>query len=408
MAFKLFLRVFKILAKIFLYLILLLLIVFAIKYITCPVYIFEQSHPFEGETFYNPYQEMDASHWRKANFQIQSYAWKGITSGRGNTNEVIHDVYKSLNYDIIATSDYQKINKYLEDQQAYIPVYEHGYGIKKNHQVLIGAKKVLWKDYPFFQTIHNMQHILNSLRPDNELTFIAHPKLRHGYSPEDMELLTNYDGIEVLNNYRTSLEHWDAALSSGKYVTILGNDDAHDISNPNEIGHHCTFVNAPAINKEEIIESLKAGNAFGAMIYRPYDESFSEKTERIKILPMLENFEIKGDSILIKTDSIAKEIKFIGQGGKLLKGIKNTNNTYYKIEDNDTYVRTEIEFPGQHIYYLNPVCRSTNYSPPAAPLPEINYYRTYILRIIGFGTIIFIFINVFYIRKRIKKKRVHS
>ena len=121
---------------------------------------------------------MDSNAWVKANFQIQSYAWKGITSGRMNTNQRIDSIYKLLDYDVIATSDYMKINCYKEDLDAYIPVYEHGYGIFKNHQVCIGAKKVNWVDFFFYQTLNHKQQILNKIRGNNELVFIAHSKVK--------------------------------------------------------------------------------------------------------------------------------------------------------------------------------------------------------------------------------------
>lgn len=372
----------------------------AIKYFTCPVYDFTSSKPFSGNHFFNPYINIDSSNWRKANFQIQSYAWKGITSGRGNTNEKIYDLYKSLGYDIIATSDYQKINRYRENEPDYIPVYEHGYGIKKNHQVLLGAKKILWKDYPLFQTIHNKQHILNLLKKENELVYIAHPKLRHGYQPADMQILGNYDGIEVLNNYRTSLEHWDAALSAGNYVTILGNDDAHDITNPDEIGHHCTFIQSPTVNKADILAAMKSGNAFGAQIYRPNGEPFDTKINRTKILPIIKAVEISNDSLQISTDSIAREIRFIGQNGINLLTVNHTNHTFYKLRNNDTYIRTEIEFYSNNIYYLNPVCRTNDTFPSTKPAPEINKLKTTILRILGFASILLIILNYYFLRKR--------
>ena len=341
----------------FLYFILSLFFLITIEYITCPIYNFTSTNPFSGDHFFNPYSKMDSSYWRKANFQIQSYAWKGITSGRGNTNEKIHEIYSRLGYDIIATSDYQKINRYRQEFPDYIPVYEHGYGIKKNHQVLIGAQKVLWRDYPFFQTIHNKQHILNLLKADNELVYIAHPKLRHGYQPADMQSLGNYDGIEVLNNYRTSLEHWDAALSTGNYVTILGNDDAHDITNPDEIGHHCTFIQSATTNRADILAAMKSGNAFGAMIYRPNSEPFEIKIERTKVLPILKAVKISNDTLFVDTDSIAREFRFIGQNGNNLLTENHTNNTFYILQKNDTYVRTEIEFYSKSVYYLNPICK---------------------------------------------------
>ncbi|MCD4731430.1 MAG: hypothetical protein K8R74_12565 [Bacteroidales bacterium] len=392
-------------SKSFLFFILFLFFIISIKYITCPVYNFKPSKPFSGKHFYNPYSNIDSSFWRKANFQIQSYAWSGITSGRGNTNEKIHDIYNRLGYDIIATSDYQKINRYRQEDPDYIPVYEHGYGIKKNHQVLIGAQKVLWKDYPIFQTIHNKQHILNLLKEENELVYIAHPKLRHGYEPVDMEKLSNYDGIEVLNNYRTSLEHWDAALSSGNYVTVLGNDDAHDITNPDEIGHHCTFIQSPAVNRADILAALKTGNSFGAKIYRPNGESLKDKIKRTKILPNITAIEIITDTLLIRFDSIAREVRFIGQNGKNLLTINHTKNPFYVIQDADAYIRTEIEFYSNSVFYLNPVCRTDDKLPTKKPTPEINLFKTLILRILGFATLIFIFLNYFLLRNKFRSRK---
>ena len=175
---KLILRFLRISTKSFLLLLVLLIFVAAIQYITCPIYEFKEASPFAGSLIYNPYVAIDDTHWRKANFQVQSYAWKGITADRKNTNENNFEVYKSLGHDIIATSDYHKINKCCCEDLSYLPVYEHGYNIKKNHQMLIGAESILWRNYLFFQTIHNKQHILNLLRKDkNELIYIAHPKI---------------------------------------------------------------------------------------------------------------------------------------------------------------------------------------------------------------------------------------
>jgi len=406
---KFFFSTLRFIRTIILLFIVLLILIVVIQYITCPVYRFQTRNPFSGTEFYNPYQNIDSALWRKANFQVQSYAWAGITAGRGNTNKEIYTVYNNLGYDIIATSDYQRINRYRNDDPSYIPVYEHGYGIKKNHQVLVGSKRVLWRDYPLFQSIHNKQHILNLLRKDNELVYIAHPKLRNGYQPGDMKYLANYDGIEVLNNFCISLEHWDAALSSGNYITILGNDDAHDVSNPDEIGHHCTFINSPSNNKQDILKALKAGMAFGARIFRHPGETFKEKIKRTKILPVISLVEMRRDTLYIRFDSIANEIRFIGQNGKLLKKSGRTNEALYKIREEDTYIRTEIEFPDQSVYYLNPVCRYNGISLQKAPVPKINVYRTNVLRIIGFATLIFIILNYFLLRKRVKQRNIkHS
>lgn len=405
MVLKFLFRIIKLLTRTIIYVVVLFLIIITIKYITCPIYEFEKTQSFSGDSFYNPYKDLDPSQWRKANFQVQSNAWQGITSGKGNTNKAILDVYKKLQYDIIATSDYQKINRYNDHLPGYIPVYEHGYGVKKNHQVLVGARKVLWKDYPLFQTIHNKQHIINLLKKTSELVYIAHPKLWNGYPIEEIELLSNYDGIEVLNNYGKSIKHWDAALSVGKYVTILGNDDAHDVSNPNEIGRHCTYINSPSLNKEDIIASLKSGRSFGTKVYCHFNSPIEVKMERHSVLPSIEKVEVINDTIFIETDTIAKKIKFIGQGGIVLKKVENATGAFYSIKHTDTYIRAEIEFFSEHIFYLNPICRTTNGNKPGLVEYEIDYYRTYLLRIVGFGTLIFLMINFVILRKKIKIRK---
>ncbi|RLD59600.1 MAG: hypothetical protein DRJ05_06165 [Bacteroidetes bacterium] len=384
----------------------LILIIVAINYITSPIYKFKEGIPFSGATIYNPYAGMEGKNWRKANFQIQSYAWKGITSGRGNSNGEIYSRYKSLGYDIIATSDYQKINRYKENEPWYIPVYEHGYGIRKHHQVLIGSNKVLWKDFPIFQTLSNKQHILNLLREENELVIIAHPKLRDAYSPDNMKYLGNYDGIEVLNNYCTSFEYWDAALSTGHYVTIIGNDDAHDIYNPNEIGRNCTFINASSTDRKDILNALKSGNSFGASLSWSHGEPFDPKIERSKKIPRIKNIDLlKGDTISISTSTKAREFRFIGQNGKLLKKTKETKSASYVFKPGDTYVRTEIEFKDNTVFYLNAFCRMNGESPKRTFSPEIDIYRTWLLRVLGFASLLFIAFNFYHFSLKPRNKK---
>ncbi|MCB0806509.1 MAG: hypothetical protein KDC05_11980 [Bacteroidales bacterium] len=383
-----------------------LLLIFTLKYITCPVYTFPGGTPFSGSKIYNPYENLDPQSWHKGNFQVQSRAWAGITSGRGNSNEDIYTIYKNLGYDIIATSDYQRINRFKENDPSYVPVYEHGYSIPKTHQVLIGAKEVIWKDYPFFQTIHNKQNILNKLRQTSELTFLAHPRLRNGYLVEDMRLLSHYDGIEVLNNYRTSPVHWDAALSAGNYVTILSNDDAHDITNPNEIGHHCTLLNTADLTGESIKKALGDGNSIGVKIWRPIGETMEEKIERTKILPTLLSASVVNDTFLLQTDSLIRQVRFIGQNSDTLKISGTGYSAFYKIEKNDPYIRAEIEFTNRITFYLNPVCRYNGIAPSKMAAPQIDLYRTWLLRIIGFATLLFIVINWIYIRKKRKKQQM--
>ncbi|MCD4774170.1 MAG: hypothetical protein K8R41_12395 [Bacteroidales bacterium] len=395
----------KIAGRSILAVIILLFAVLLFQYLFAPYYIFPEVTTFKGEKFYNPYKEMNSENWKKGNFQVQSRVWFGITNGWKNSNELIDSTYSFLDYDIICTSDYMKINKYKKNSTAYIPVYEHGYGIKKNHQVCIGAKKVTWRDYSFTQSIHHKQHIINLLRDKNELVIIAHPKLRHGYSPDDFKYLTNYDGIEVLNNYRKSIEHWDAALSSGHFATIIGNDDAHDITNPDEVGQFCTYINTNSLAKDSVIDALQQGNAFAIDIYRPIGESFERKKEKLKEIALLQKFDIRNDTLFVEIDKLAKEFIFIGQDGKPEKSVKKTKKAFYKIQPEDTYIRTEIKFKNRNTIYLNPVFRYSDGNPIISRKAEIDVHRTLIFRIIALASIIFVIINFVFIFRKIKRKR---
>jgi hypothetical protein len=383
----------------------LVILVVLYEYFTCPIYRFPEPEPFSGSNIYNPYQDLDSLNWRKANFQIQSYAWSGITDGRKNTNYAIDSVYKMLGYDIITTSDYQKINHWGSDRESYIPVYEHGYNMRKRHQVLIGARKVNWRDYLFIQTIHNKQHIIHILRKNNELVYIAHPKFMWGYQPDDMTWLTGYDGIEILGYFRVSLEHWDAALSAGHWVTALGNDDAHDLGNIRQIGHRTTFICSESLKSDSIIAALRAGRSFAADIFRPWDETFEQKVLKSRNLASLLSADMSGDTLQVRIDKPAKSFRFIGQNGSLKQTSDAGFTARYIIRPEDTYIRTEIEFPDQDIYYLNPVIRCNGQFPANPPLAEVDQLRTWVIRIIFIATLIFITINVYYLRNRFLRRK---
>jgi hypothetical protein len=363
-----------------------------IMYLTTPVYSFSRPEPFGGEKWYNPYAGMDSTHWRKANFHFHTREWYGITAGRDNTEEQFWKTYKMLKYDVPCISNYMSINRYNQDSSFYIPVYEHGYGVRKKHQILIGANSVLWRDYSFFQNLSIKQHILDLLRPTSEIVAIAHPDWENGYSLKDMADLSNYDLVEALDRNWRSIPQWDAALSAGRPVYILADDDAHDINNPYQIGICATYINAAEMTTGNLIESLKNGKSFGAELYMSEGDSFEEKAFRAGRVPVVNAVEIHGDSLNIRLSEKAISVVFIGQGGKPMNRIIYTDNAWYRLQPGDTYIRARVLFfnkyhgPGT-IFYLNPVFRYNGERPYNKLTAEINFERTWIFRIMGFGSI---------------------
>jgi len=326
----------------------------------------------------------------------------GITDGRKNSNELIDSIYNALGFDHVATSDYQKINYFGKENEAFIPTYEHGYNIFKTHQVCIGSDKVLWTDLMFGQTLSMKQWVIDLLREDNRIVVLAHPLLRHGYSISDMTYLTNYQAIEVLNNVRVSIDHWDEALSSGQMAWIIGNDDAHDVVNSNEVGRRFTMINSSTTNSEEILENLEKGNAYGMDFIRIDDEPMNDKIVRSKNLHYLLQAELKSDTLNIKVDTISSEIRFITDKGNIIKNVNKTNSTYCIVEDEYPFLRTEIEFYDGSVMYLNPIIRYSGDQPISMKTAEIDSGATLRLRIIYF--LVALVIAYFIARRRKIKK----
>ncbi len=361
-----------------------LLGVFLLFYLMAPVYQFSGPVPFEGDKLYNPYQEMDSTHWRKYNFQVQSRVWGGVTNGRKNSNRLIDSVYRTLGYDYVATSDYQSINYHGKENPNFIPTYEHGYNVFKTHQVCIGSDEVLWIDLLLYQSTGMKQWIIDKLRPHNEIVALAHPKLRNGYTFNDLKKLTHYDLMEVLNNFRVSAAHWDTALSAGQKIFILADDDAHDVMNPVEVGTRFTMINASSTNRENIISALKAGNAYGVDFKLIENETIAEKAVREKKLPLITSFNLNSDTLIVKTDSTVKTFRFIRQGGEVMKEINMSNTGTYVIKPSDQYIRTEIDLMNGTRFYLNPVIRYSGDKPESKLVAKIDVTATGWLRILYF------------------------
>lgn len=370
-------------------------------YLMAPVYEFSGPKPFMGNKLYNPYAKMEIGHWRLYNFQVQSKAWGGLTNGRKNSNELIDSVYSVLGFDHVATSDYQKINKYGKGNNAFIPTYEHGFNLFRTHQVCIGAEDVLWIDFVLFQTLSMKQWIIDLLNENSEIVVLAHPLLNNGYTLENLKYLTNYGMMEVLGNLFLSIEHWDTALTSGQLAWIMGNDDAHDVMNPNEVAHKFTLINSGSTDRKAIIEELKTGNNIGVDFFTEIDVTFDEKIKQLQKLPELKSAVLLGDTFTISLSKMAREIRFVGEKGVDKKTVSNTRSASYIIQKSDPYIRTEIYFAYDFTFFLNPVVRYDGDFPQSQKTATIDATATLRLRIIYFLIILSL---VFLYLKR-KQKR---
>lgn len=357
---------------------LLLFFLATFQYFLVPIYDFEEPAPFHGQNWYNPYKNIDRNNWGKYNFQVQSKAWLGLTDGHKNSNERIDSVYNLLGYNYVATSDYQKINTHHSDSSAFIPTYEHGYNPGRIHQVCIGAKRVFWQDFVLWQNRNIKQWVLDNLQESSSLVAIAHPRNDASYSFDDLKYLTNYDLMEVLNNIGCSVPRWDAALSAGNPIWILGNDDAHDVLDPMKVGRRFTMINAESSDKDDVLNALKMGAAFGVKFLTKVDVNLEGLALAHRDVPVLDEVKILGDTLFVSSPN-AIRIDFFGQNGKLVH-TTNGSEASYILKSRDTYVRTEIHHDRNTILYLNPVVRSTTLGIPKSTTASINWNTTRELR----------------------------
>ena len=350
-----------------------------LAYLMTPRYQFSQGTPFHGDYLYNPYQHIDPDGWKQYNFHCHSRRYFGLTNGRLSKESDIDSVYRALGYDHYGISDYMSINPHGSDRYDYIPAYEHGYGFfRKTHQLCIGAEKVLFMDFPFMQSLDMKQHMLNTLQRHTRFAVPAHASFTKGYKVGDMRHLSGYRLLEVGNPYGTAFEHWDAALSTGHRVYGIGDDDTHNVLDPNESGRFFTMINTADMTADSVYKALDRGCAYTVEFHPHYNEPFEDKVEKMRTeLYHLTRCELIGDSLVIETSApYIQTADFIGQDGKVLRHQENVWKATYTIQPADTYVRVKLMVHNMTYFYLNPITRHVTPTPIEQSTAEINWPLT--------------------------------
>ena len=367
-------------------------------YLITPRYQFRQGRPFSGEILYNPYQDMKPDQWKRYNFHCHSRKYLGLTNGRMSKEADIDSIYQALGYDHYGISDYMRINLHGSDRPGFIPCYEHGYGfIRKTHQLCIGSKSVVWMDYPFMQSLDMKQHLLNVLGEHSRFAVPAHASFTQGYKVSDMRYLSGYRLLEIGNPYGCAFEHWDAALSTGHRVYGIGDDDTHNVLNPNETGRFFTMINTADLQADSVYAALEKGCAYTVKFHPHYGQPLEYKTQKMDDeLFHLTRCELIGDSLVIETDApLIQTIDFIGQDGKVLKHMDRCEQAFYVIQPGDTYVRAELMVHNMTFFYLNPITRHATTTPVDQSTAEINTSQTILFYFVYLVVIALCLVRIF-------------
>jgi hypothetical protein len=250
-----------------------------------------------------------------------------------------------------------------------IPLYEHGYNLGKRHQLGVGARRVVWFDFPLGQSIGQQQLIIDLVGRDSELVALAHPEGRDAYTVQDMQRLTGYHLLEVVNGPFVGERSWDAALSAGRAVWALGNDDNHDLNERRRFATAWNMIDAPSASAADIVKALRAGRTYAVL-----------RTDEIPTAreTTLQSVTFDAGVLRVRTGGEPATIVFIGQDGAERRRVQRANHAEYSVADSDTYVRTVIYSP-RSVMFLNPVLRYDGRAIPA-PAARVAVARTWAMR----------------------------
>ncbi len=338
--------------------------VLLLPYVAVPVYMFHARTPFTGTTLFNPYAG-SGTQWQRANFHAHSRAWGGLTSGKQSPDSV-RAAYLSRGYDVIGLSNYHQITRVAGDT-TFLPVYEHGFSIRKSHQLIIGATHVTGLDFPLWQTTQAKQYLLAQLRDSTALTAIVHPYLRTGYDTTEIAELSGFDLLEVRSHWNDASRWWDAILTAGNPVWAIGNDDVHDVRNANETGVVWTMVNAPTQRASDILAALRRGQMY-VVAGTPRGSP-----------AQLRDVTVHGDTITTRFDQRMQHIEVITDASVVRGKSSDADSIQYVMRDADHYARVVATSAGGTLY-VNPVIRATGTPAPWA-LPPLRSLASIVTRL---------------------------
>ncbi|NBY24379.1 MAG: hypothetical protein EBQ65_01305 [Chitinophagaceae bacterium] len=325
------------------------------QYIFTPHYVLQKPEAFNGKYFYNPYENLSLNNTFPINLHGHTYAWQGFTNGKGNS-DLAKKKYDSLGFYFAAISQYH----FVENKNDKIKVYEHGINVKKTHQLILGSNKVIWKDYLLPQTLNQKQHVLNLLSEDtNSVICINHPGIRDGYKKSDFKYLQQYHLIEGLRPNHNFINYWDTALTYGHPVTLIGNDDFHNIYNVAELGNHLTISFMKYENELLFLQALKKGQcAVASLNHNPEANLIQRKRKIERLQQLVSEITIKKETVYIYLNEPVA-IRWKSNNG-LVKQESNSNISFYLPKPNDTYVRIEISTTDSIDVYFNSIYRSND------------------------------------------------
>jgi hypothetical protein len=167
--------------------------------------------------------------------------------------------------------------------------------------------------------------------------------------------------MEVLSPYANSIIYWDTALSSGKPIFAIGNDDVHDVFDHNELGRFVNIVFSESTSKEHIVQALKKGQSAILWLKQETNESLERKLEKISSAKnIFSSLSVGGDTISLKFEHAIQQLDVITDNG--IRSASLSPDSSYKIvmKPEHSYLRFEAALKDGSKIIFNPIFRNNS------------------------------------------------
>lgn len=350
-----------------------------IFYLAAPYYQFSEPERFNGQRFYNPYQDNAGQTTRSLSFSFNARHFVGmILKGNYNINIKGADTLQTQ-HSHLTVNNFQILHSYVDQSGAKLSIYRHGMGGNSGQQLCIGAHSVVWTDYPLWSQPRHKQNLLRKLNRTSELVALTDPIPSFTYA--ELIKLSGYQLIELSQSSEASLACWDTALSHGRDVHLLLSNFSGEEATDSSKTFFSTQLFYNETSAANLIRALKKGRFYN--LEQPFSAIGRE-------IPYVQSALMKADTFSLLVWPMAQQIRFIGQNGKLLQQSADTNASEYRFRDDDTYLRAEVVFDDGSTILLNPVVRTQGGSLPVQSTAIFDVGKTAVIRaFIVFGFVLF-------------------
>jgi hypothetical protein len=237
------------------------------------------------------------------------------------TPQQLCDWYQAHGYDFLAITDHDHITGPADVPSPRGLLIIPGEEVSGNHLVTLNVSCLIDKRLP-------IQSKIDLALAQGGYCIAAHPNWQNDHwSLPLLQSTTGYVAMEIFNTHVTELEgsayaldKWDRLLTDGRCVWGSASDDVHDLATGGA-GEGWIVVRAAELTVPAILHAVARGEFYASTGVELQEWSVADNTVRVAARD-------------------AREIVFVGAGGRALKTVNGTS-AVYTAQGHERYVRAE-------------------------------------------------------------------